>query len=215
MRPMLFVLAFAALSVVWWPTEPAAAEESKVARGTVAEIGGRWVVLTVGDHQMRFDVDNTTTVGVRGAPTKARQATARGTPGPHLDGLLKVGQAVAGTYDDTAGSPRATRILAISAASVARGTDGMTSAGVVIAVGVDTITISGSGPHGAALEQTFMIDSNTKLFAKGASTATAATGGRAPLAEFVQRGDRVSIAHRSNGHVLVASDIHVTLKASR
>jgi len=215
MRPMLFALALTALSVVWWPAAPAVAEDSKVARGTVAAIGGRWVIVKVGDQDMKFDVDNKTSVGARGASTRAHQATASGKPGPHLDELLTVGQAVAVTYDGAAGSLRATRIVAISNASVSNGNAATTSAGVVTSVGANTITVNGVSGGGGSFAQTFTIDQNTKVFAKGASTATAAKGGKAPFAELVAGGDRVSVSYHKVGTSLVASDVHVTMKASR
>jgi hypothetical protein len=214
MRSSFFALTFTALSVVWCPTAPALAQGAKVARGTVAEIGGRWVIVKVGDNNMKFDVDSKTSVEARGASAKVRLATVSGKSGPHLDELLKVGQAVAVTYDGMAGSPRATRILAISNASVSNGPAAMTSEGVVKAVGVDTITINGSSGGAASFEQTFTIDRSTKVFAKGAGTATAAKGGKAPFAEFVASGDRVSVSYHRMGNALVASDVHVTMKAS-
>jgi len=215
MRPMLFALGLTALSVVWWPTAPAVAEDSTVVRGTVAEIGGRWVIVKVGDHDMKFDVDHTTTVGARSAMTKARQATVSGKPGPHLDGLLKVGQAVAITYEGVAGSLRATRIVAIPNASVSKDDAMMTAAGVVTSVAADTITINGRNAGTESPEQTFTVDANTRLFAKGASAKMAAAGGKAPFAEFVASGDRVRVSYHKKGASLVASDIQVTMKASR
>ena len=214
MRPAFFALTLTALSVIWWPNASALAEDAKVSRGTVAEIGGHWVTVKVGDRDLKFDVDNRTTVETRGASTKARQATVSGKPGPHLNELLKVGQTVAVTYDGIAGSLRATRIVSIPNGSVSNPEAAMTSAGVVTAVGANTITINGHAGSGASFEQTITIDPSTKVFAKGAGTATAAKGGKAPFAELIASGDRVSVSYRQVGNVLVASDVHVTMKSS-
>lgn len=214
MRSTFFALTLAALSVVLCPTAHAIAQDTKVARGIIAEIGGRWVTVKVGDDNLKFDVDSKTSVEARGASTKARQATVSGRSGPHLDELLKVGQAVAVTYDGIAGSLRATRILGIPNASVSHGNAAMKSEGVVKSVGTDTIIINGSSGSGASFEQTFTIDRSTKVFAKGAGTATAAKGGKAPFAEFVASGDRVSVSYHKMGNALVASDVHVTMKGT-
>ncbi len=214
MRTTFSAIALTALSVVWCPTARAVAQDARVARGMVAEIGGRWVTVKVGDHDMKFDVDSKTSVEARGASTKVRLATVSGKSGPHLDELLKVGQAVAVTYDGRVGSPRATRIWAIPNESVSNGPAAMKSDGVVKSVGVDTITISGSSGGGASFEQTFTIDRSTKVFARGASKATAAKGGKAPFAALVASGDRVSVSYHERGNALVASDVHVTMKAT-
>lgn len=214
MRPMLFALTLAALSVIWWPTALAIDRDTQVSRGTVAEIGGRWVTVNVGDHDMKFDVDNQTSVEARGAASKAHRATVSGKSGPHLNDVLKVGQAVAVTYDGMAGSLHATRIQAIANASVSNGHAAMRSEGVVQSVGTDTIIINGSSLGGATFEQTFMIDGSTKVVAKGAGTATAGTGGKAAFADLVARGDHVSVSYHKVGSSLKASEVRVTMKAS-
>jgi hypothetical protein len=155
-------------------------------------------------------------VEVRGGSTKSAQAAASGKPGPQLEELLKAGQAVAVTYTGTAGSLHATAIKAIpkvpaatSAADVSK-----RSEGTVKAMGADWITISGKGGSGLTFEQTFKIDAATKVFAKGASTATAAKGGKAPFKDLVTSGDQVSVSYHLQGDALIASDVHVTMKAT-
>ena len=141
---------------------------------------------------------------------------AAGKTGPHLGEVLSAGQSVAVTYKDMSGALHATEIKAMPAAAAApasaNGT--MTSTGVVKAIGADWITINGRSGGGASFEQTFKIDSTTKVFAKGAGTAAAAKGGKAPFGEFVAAGDHVSVSYHKQGDALLASDVHVTMKVT-
>ena len=63
--------------------------------------------------------------------------------------------------------------------------------------------------------QTFVIDRSTHVFAKGTTTALAATGGKAPFTDLVAAGDRVSVSYRKAGSSLHAADVRVTMKAAR
>jgi len=217
MKSMFLALSFAVLSVVAWPTAQALAQEEKLARGTVSDIGGSWVTVKVRDQALKFSVDRKTRVEARGGSTKMREANMAGKPGPKLAEVLTVGQPVAVSYHDMAGSLHASRIQAI--ASV--GGDGgsiveaeMTSIGTVTSVAADSITISASAGSGGTFAQTFTIDPNTKVVAKGAGTAAAAKGGRARFTDLVATGDRVSISYHKMGDTLHASDVRVTMKAS-
>lgn len=216
MRSTLFALTLTALSIILWPAAPAIAQGAKVARGTVAAIGGQSVTVKVGDQDLRFSIDRKTMVEARGASTKSTRAAAAGRPGPHLDEILQSGQAVAVTYDDVAGTLHATAIKALpkAAASPASARAEMRSSGVATSVGADWITIHGASGGGASFEQTFKIDPDTKVFAKGAGKAVAATGGKAPFTHLVASGDRVRVAYHQAGSALVASDVHVLMKAS-
>ena len=213
MRSTLVALTLSTLSVFSTPSL-ATAQTSKVARGTVASIAGPSLTVKVGDQNMKFSVDSKTTVLARGASTKSARAAATGR-GPHLDELLQAGQSVAVTYNDMAGALHATEIKAIlnAAPSNASADASRSSTGVVKSMGADWITISGrSGP--ASFEQTFKIDSTTKVFAKGAGTAAAARGGKAPFAEIITSGDHVSVLYHVKGDALHASDVHVTMKGT-
>lgn len=216
MKSLLFALTFTVLSVVWWPTESAIAQDTKVARGTIASIGGRWLTVKAGDQDMTFSIDSKTLVQARGASTKANRAAVAGKPGPHLDELLQTGQAVAVTYNNTAGTLHATEIKAIpkAAAVPASAKSELISAGFVKAIGPDWITINGRSGGGSTFEQTFRLDPGTKVFAKGAGTAVAAKGGKAPFTDLVASGDRVSISYHKVGGSLVASDVRVTMKTA-
>jgi hypothetical protein len=216
MRPTLFALTLTALSIVSWPTAPAVAQDAKVARGTIAAIGGQSVTVKVGDQDMKFSIDSKTTVEARGASTQSRRAVAAGKPGPHLDQVLQAGQSVAVTYNDMAGTLHATDIKAVpkAGASNVSAKAAMKSSGVVKSIGLDWITINGHSGGGSSFEQTFKIDPGTKVFGKGAGTAVAAKGGKAPFTDLVASGDHVSVSYHKMGKALVASDVHVTMKAS-
>ena len=212
MRSTMIALAVATVSVLG-PTTLVFAQQAKVARGTITAIAAQSVTVKVGDQDLKFNVDSKTMVEARGASTKSNRATAAGKPGPQLGEVLQTGQSVSVTYNEAAGALHATGIKVVpkSTASSAPADTSMTSNGTVKALGADWITISGrSGP--ASFEQTFKIDPATKVFAKGAGTATAAKGGRLPFAEIVGSGDRVTISYHMKGDSLLASDVHVTIK---
>lgn len=165
---------------------------------------------------MRFVVDSKTIVEARGGSTKSAQAVAAGKTGPRLDEVLEAGQSVAVSYRDEAGTYHATRIKATAkaTASTAGAEGSMKSDGVVKAVGADWITINGRGGSGSTFDQTFKIDGGTKVLAKGAGTAAAAKGGKAPFTDLVVNGDRVSVSYRKQGDSLVATEVRVTIKAT-
>ena len=212
MRSTLVALTFTALTVIWGATAPALAQDAKVAKGTITAIGGRSLTVKVGDQDLAFNVDNKTMVQARGASSKASRFAVAGKPGPHLGDLLQPGQAVAVTYRDMAGSLRASEIKAIPKAGESARSE-MTSYGVVKSMGADWITINGRS-GAASFEQTFKIDAATKVFAKNAGTATAAKAGRVRFAELVAGGDHVSVSYHVFGNALLASDVHVTMKAA-
>ena len=214
MRPILVALSLSALSVLG-STAPAFAQ-SKVANGTVTSMSASSLTVKVGDQDMQFSVDSKTVVEVRGGATKTAQAAASGKPGPHLEELIKAGQSVAVTYTGTPGSLHATSIKAIPRVpSATEAADAMKhSEGMVKAMGADWITISGKGGGGSTFEQTFKIDAATKVWAKGASTATAAKGGRLPFKDLVASGDTVSVSYHAQGESLIASDVRVQTKAT-
>ena len=219
MKSTVIALTFTTLSVLLGSSSPASADEAKVARGTVAAIGAKSVTVKVGDQDMTFAVDSKTLVEARGGSTKTGQAQAAGKPGPQLSELIAAGQSVAVTYTGTAGALHATGIKRIpksAAAPVGAKAENAqkTSAGVVKSMGADWITINGSGGGGSSFEQTFKIGAATKVFAKGAGTAAAAKGGKVPFADIVTSGDHVSVSYHVQGDSLLASDVHVTMKAT-
>jgi uncharacterized protein DUF5666 len=218
MQSILLGVSFALLSVVWWPTPYALAEDTKVARGTIVDIAGGSLTVKVRERQMTFSVDSSTMVEARGAGTKARDAAAVGKAGPSLADVLRVGQGVAVTYHEMNGVLQASHVRAVASAPAGTGSissepESMLSNGTVQSVGAHSITIIGAGGGGASFTQTFTIDEHTRVFARGASTAAAANGGRAPFNELISNGDRVSVSYHKMGDLLHASDVRVTLKA--
>jgi hypothetical protein len=215
MKRTVAALALAALSVFWGPATSTFAANDKVAKGTITAIAGQSLTVKVGEQDMAFNVDSATTVTARGASTKSARLAASGKPGPHLADVLKTGQAVAVTYSDMAGNYRASDITTISSVPSAANPDANAakhSTGVVKATGPDWITISGSSGGSATFEQTFKIDPHTKVWAKGASKAVAAKGGKASFADLIGSGDRVSVSYHQTSDVLLASELHVTQK---
>jgi hypothetical protein len=217
MRTTLLALTLVALSSISGPVT-ASPQEERVARGIVSAIGGNSVTVKVGSESMTFNADTNTHVENRGAGTKARQATADGKPGLRLSELLTVGQPVAVTYRDTAGKPYASHIRAIAGVANTGGSveaaSEMRSMGTVKAIGGDSITIVGAAGRNGSFAQTFVVSSATKVVGRGAGTATAAKGGRAPFTDLIAAGDRVSISYHTVGNTLHASDIRVTTKGS-
>jgi hypothetical protein len=215
MRSILAAVTLALVSIACWPVSAVAAQDTKVARGTISTLGGSSLTIKAADHDMTFKVDGNTIVQARGASTKAGRAAAAGKPGVHLQDLLKTGQAVAVTYSEGAGGLQAKEIKAVpSAASTGSGNSERRSTGVVKSIGPDWITVTGSSGGGASFEQTFKIDGATKVLAKGAGTAVAAKGGKAPFTDLVASGDHVSVAYHKTGDALIASDVRVTAKAT-
>jgi hypothetical protein len=216
MQAFLLGVSFALLSVIWWPTPYALAADTKVARGTVIAVGGSTLTVKVREQEMKFAVDPNTVVEARGAGTKTRAAHAKGQTGPKLGDVITVGQPVAVTYTELNGVLHASVVRAVSAAGemddAAAEPAAMTASGVVQSIGTNSLTINGAGGGGAKFTQTFVIDANTKVFAKGAGTAAAAKGGRVPFTEIVGNGDRVSVSYRKMGDRLLASDVRVTTK---
>ena len=215
MRSTLVALTLTTLSVIWGPAASALAQDAKVAKGTISAIGGQSLTVKVGDQDLAFKVDSRTIVQARGASTKASRLAASGKPGPRLIDVLQPGQTVAVTYSDLAGSLHASEIKAIPKVGTTDASAEMRSAGVVKSIGADWITINGKSGGGASFEQTFKVDPKTMVFAKGASTATAAKGGKAQFTALVGSGDRVTVLYHWLGTALLASDVHVTTKASQ
>jgi Domain of unknown function (DUF5666) len=218
MQRVLLGVTFAVLSMISWSAPYALAEDMKIARGTVVDMGGNWLTIKVRDQQMKFAVDTKTMVEARGGSTKTREAAASGRPGPKLTDVLRIGQGVAVTYHELNGSPYASHVRVVTSvseggAATSSEPESLLSSGTVQSVGANSITISGGGGGGASFTQTFMIDERTKVYAKGAGTAAAAQGGRMPFSQLIGSGDKVSISYHKTDGALHASDVRVTLKA--
>jgi hypothetical protein len=218
MKSTFLALTLTALSIVLWPSSSVFAQEKKVARGTVAAIGASSLTLQVRGEPIVFTVDRKTLVDAPGAGTKARQADMLGKSGPQLHEVLKVGQPVAVTYRDSGTSPYASFVRAVPSAGSGGGsvkTSSMHSSGRVKAIASNSITIEGRSGGGASFVQTLMVDADTSVVGRGAGTATAASGGRAPLTELIAAGDKVRVTYRKEGSTLRASNVRVTAKGSK
>ena len=220
MRSTFIALTFATLTLMWWAVPTAVAQDATIARGRVTALDGTSMSVKVGDREMQFSVDKNTIVQARGGSTKTRQAQALGQPGPHLTDVLRVGQGVEINYKNVGGNKYASVVRAVPTLSTngtppaAAAQTTKVSSGVVKSIGADSITIGGGIGGGGTFLQTFTIDPTTKVMAKGAGTAAASRGGRAPFADMVKNGDTVSVAYHPQGDALHASSVRVTMKAT-
>ena len=83
------------------------------------------------------------------------------------------------------------------------------STGTVKAVSAESLTVSGSGGK----EMMFSVDASTKVVATGASTKSAATGGKLVITDAVKTGDRVTVSYHDMGGKMHAAEVRVTSKA--
>lgn len=213
MRRTLVALPLALLAVITLHPTPVAAQDTKMARGTVTAMAGDSVTIKAADGDMKFSVDAKTTVVAIGAGTRAGRAAAAGQPGPTLSEVIKVGQAVEVSYTGMGGSMHATRIRAVASASGGTPANTGSRNGTVTSISLTSITISGSAGGGARATTTFAVDPDTKVIARGAGTAAAAAGGRTPITDIVGNGDTVSVSYHAVGEMLHASEVRVTVKA--
>ncbi len=82
--------------------------------------------------------------------------------------------------------------------------------GMVGAVAADSLTVKVSGK-----DMTFAVDKVTKVFAKGAGTATQAAGGNIAFTKLVGVGDTVSVSYAGTGPAMRATEVRITVSASR
>lgn len=212
MRRFLAALPIAALALAAVTTQ-AAAQAPQKSRGTLINMAADSITVKVGTAELKFGVDEKTHVLAAGAGTKSRQAAAARKPAPKLSDLLKVGDNVEVSYSD-AGGRHADEIRKVSSPG-SGGIPGRNAAGTVTAVSATSLSITGSRSGGASFTQTFVLDDKTKVAAKGASTKLAASGGRGPAPSVIEKGDHVSVSFDEVGGALHASDVRVTMKATK
>lgn len=215
MRRSLVALALGALVVAGWSTTPAFAQDTKTARGSVTAMAADSINIKVQNVDMKFAVDAKTTVEARGAGTKSRAAQAAGMAGPKLSEVVKVGDAVEVSYKDMGGTLHASKIRAVADPGPATpaAAASKTSNGTVKSVSATSMSISGTAGGGATFDQTFTIDSKTKVVGKGAGTAAAAKGGRTAITDLIATGDKVTVSFHDMGGTLHAAEVRVTAKA--
>jgi hypothetical protein len=217
-RTVLTVFAVALASSL---SISAIAQDTKSARGVVTAVTADAVTVKAGSQEMKFMVDAKTTVTAEGGSTATREATAAGKPGAQLAELIKVGNAVEVTYHETKGTMHAARIRRVSTPGSGGGTTSDQAAaaktelsnGIVDAVSATSLTITGSAAGGATFKQTFTIDGDTRVVAQGASTATAASGGKTQITSFVGKGDSVTVTYHKTGSTLHAAEVRVRQKS--
>src|SRR5438093_7405667 len=180
MRRTFVALALGALVVAGWPATPAFAQPSQTARGTVTAMAADSINVKVQNVDMKFVVDSKTTVEARGAGTKSRAAQRAGQSGPKLSEVVKVGEAVEVTYHDMSGTLYAAKIRAVASPGPSSPAEAAakSSNGTVKSVSATSLSISGSSGGGATFDQTFAIDSKTKVIGRGAGTKSRAAGGK-------------------------------------
>ncbi len=218
MRRTVLAVSLAAFSLLAWLTPHATAQETKSARGTVTAIVADSITVKAGDRELKFTVDDKTTITATGAGTAARAATAAGKAGPKLGELLKVGDAVEVSYHEMTGSLHAASVRRVPSAGPGGGTTSdqktETATGTVDAVTATSLSISGSR-SGGTFKQTFMIDSATRVVGEGAGTAAAAKGGKFVITDYLGIGDRVSVSFRAMSDGVHATEVRVTQKAKK
>lgn len=104
-------------------------------------------------------------------------------------------------------------VMAIGVGVSAQGTKTMNAQGTV-----STVTTSSLAVKGTSESWTFVIDKDTSVTAKGATTkslALKADGKSSVLTDFVKVGDRVSVSYHEMGTMKHASNISVIAQAPK
>ncbi len=204
-----FVLPVVALAFSLGIVSPVAAQATKTARGSVTAMAADSITVKVGMTDMKFMVDDKTTVEAPGAGTKSRAAAAKGAAGPKLSEVVKSGDAIEVRYHDMSGTLHAASVKKVSSPG-SGGVPPKRAAGTVSAISAASVTINGSSA-GATFTQTYVIDSATKVVAKGASKA----GSKPSATDLIASGDKVNVSFKEEGGSLHATNITVTAKAAK
>lgn len=191
----------------------AAAQGTKNVRGEVTALTPDSITVKVGDRDMTFKVDKTTSVTARGAGTATREARAEGKTGVALTEIVKRGQAVEVAYHESGMHAASIRVLpSPPGPPPPAGARATTASGVVSAVTGTSLTVKE-----ASGESTYTIDGNTKVIGTGASTkskAAAAAGQKTTIIDFVNTGDTVQVRFTEQAGSRRASEVRVTKKAT-
>jgi hypothetical protein len=209
-RVRFFVVSLLAVLVMGWAVSPASAQ-TKQARGTVTSVSDSSLTVKVAGKDMTFAVDGKTVVGARGAGRATRDAQGKGAAGIKLTSVIKDGEGVLVMYRTAAGSNVATEIRAVpAAASAASAASSSTASGRVKSVTPASLVITDNGK-----DMTFVVDKDTGVVAKGAGTATRAAGGNIAFTKLVGVGDTVSVSYAGTGPAMRATEVRITVSASR
>jgi len=205
--PLLAVVVFA------WAVSPAMAQ-TKEASGTVVSVSDSAVTVKVADKDMKFGVDAKTVVGAPGAGRATRDAQSQGAAGIKLTTILKPGSGVVVSYREAGGALVATEIRSVPAAasggSAGSAAASTTASGRVKSVTGSTLVVTDSGK-----DLTFAVDKDTRVFAKGAGTATQAAGGSIAFTKLVGVGDTVTVSYAGTGSAMRATEVRITVNADR
>ena len=203
-RILLFAIPVLVLSCPALSGGLSAAGQDKTARGTVTAMSADSVTVKAGTQELKFSVDDKTTVvgpGTRTRPTK-------------LGDVVAVGKAVVVNYAEMSGMLRASRIQVVTSAGAGGGSvaaaapAAKTASGKVASVAANSLTVTSGGK-----DLTFVVDNSTNVVGRGAGTAAAAAGGRTPITALVGNGDTVSVTYDEVGTTMHAVSVRVTAKA--
>lgn len=191
------------------------AQDTKSARGTVTALAADTLTVRAGTEELKFMVDTKTVVVATGGGTAERAAAAKGSPGPTLTQLIKVGDAVEVAYRDSGGMRHATNVRRTSSPGAGGGSTSdqraaaksETASGTVTALSNTSMTISGSSGGGVTFTQTYAIDTDTTVVGTGAGTASAK--GKVTIADLVKKGDHVTVTFVPSGTTIRATEVRV------
>jgi hypothetical protein len=191
----------------------ASAQATKKATGTISAVTGNSVtVKTQSGQDMTFSMDKDTTIQAKGGGTKQRAAEAEGKAGVAPTDVLKQGQAVEVSYHETGGTMHASSIRAIAAVPAEKPASAVakTAHGTVKDVSASSLTITSQGK-----DMTFVVDEKTHAVGKGLGTATAKSGGKAPITDLIKAGEEVTVTYHDMGGTLHAASVHVLSAAKK
>ena len=97
-------------------------------------------------------------------------------------------------------------------AADAQGAGSKESSGVITNVSSSAVTIE-SSKGGTKASQTFALDANTQVIARGATKATKGQG-RGSATSMLAKGDTVNVFYAESGGAMRATEIRVTKKAA-
>jgi len=213
MRRTVLAFPLAIVALVGWPTSHAYAQDTKTARGSVTAVAADSVTVKAGAQEMKFTVDNSTTITGPGAGTKTRKAAAEGGK-PKVTDLLSAGNIVEVKYHDMGGGTlHAASIRTVASAGAGGGgvmeskPPAKTASGTVKSVAGNSLTISEAGK-----DMTFTVDKETTVIGKGMGTKGAPTGGKLAITDALSNGDMVTVTYHDMGGTMHAATVRLTAK---
>jgi hypothetical protein len=205
-------IPLAALLMLAVGAPSASAQGTKKATGTVSAVSASSITIKAASGDMTFSVDKDTVITTPGGGTKEKAAKAEGKAGVPSTSLLKEGQAVEVSYHETGGTMHAAAIRTVAKVPTEKPASeaSKTAHGTVKDVSGSSLTITSAGK-----DMTFTVDSSTHAVGKGLSTATKATGGKAPFTDVVKAGEEVSVTYHDMGGTLHAATVRVVTAAKK